>query len=160
MPYICNLILTCRQSLQDVGQSILESYSRILESLAFTIISRIDDVLFADRLSQNPAETSRPYSLPEDPIKGRLKLLNPSKEMEKLNALEVPTSMTLSDFMGWQSVDEELEMKKKELNNLIDNLRSDTFEGIAANDTPIGKRLSYIEKLGKLGGLKSPTDRR
>lgn len=33
---------------QDVGQSILESYSRVLESLAFSIIARIDDVLYAD----------------------------------------------------------------------------------------------------------------
>lgn len=35
---------------RDVGQSILESYSRVLESLAFTIIARIDDVMFADDL--------------------------------------------------------------------------------------------------------------
>lgn len=31
-----------------MGQSILESYSRVLESLAFNIIARIDDVLYAD----------------------------------------------------------------------------------------------------------------
>jgi hypothetical protein len=35
--------------LQDVGQAILESYSRVLESLAFNIVSWIDDVLFADK---------------------------------------------------------------------------------------------------------------
>ncbi|KAJ7515072.1 hypothetical protein O6H91_23G070000 [Diphasiastrum complanatum] len=35
---------------RDVGQSILESYSRVLESLAFNIISRIDDVMHADKL--------------------------------------------------------------------------------------------------------------
>uniref|UniRef100_K4A902 PRONE domain-containing protein n=1 Tax=Setaria italica TaxID=4555 RepID=K4A902_SETIT len=34
---------------KDVGQAILESYSRVLESLAFNIISWIDDVLFADK---------------------------------------------------------------------------------------------------------------
>lgn len=34
--------------LQDVGQSILESYSRVMESLAFNIMARIDDVLFVD----------------------------------------------------------------------------------------------------------------
>jgi len=33
---------------RDVGQSILESYSRVLESLAFNIIARVDDVLYAD----------------------------------------------------------------------------------------------------------------
>lgn len=33
---------------KDVGQAILESYSRVLESLAYTIVTCIDDVLFAD----------------------------------------------------------------------------------------------------------------
>lgn len=36
--------------MQDVGQSILESYSRVLESLAHNIIARIDDVLYANDL--------------------------------------------------------------------------------------------------------------
>jgi hypothetical protein len=34
--------------LQDVGQSILESYSRVMESLAFNIMARIDDVIYVD----------------------------------------------------------------------------------------------------------------
>ncbi|GAB2267801.1 Rop guanine nucleotide exchange factor 1 [Dionaea muscipula] len=33
---------------EDVGQAILESYSRVMESLAFNIMARIDDLLFAD----------------------------------------------------------------------------------------------------------------
>ncbi|XP_073065020.1 rop guanine nucleotide exchange factor 3-like [Primulina eburnea] len=33
----------------DVGQAILESYSRVLESLAFNIVAWIDDVLFVDK---------------------------------------------------------------------------------------------------------------
>lgn len=33
---------------KDVGQSILESYSRVMESLAFNIMARIDDVVYAD----------------------------------------------------------------------------------------------------------------
>ncbi|WOL00187.1 hypothetical protein Cni_G08900 [Canna indica] len=33
---------------KDVGQAILESYSRVLESLAFNIVAWIDDVLFVD----------------------------------------------------------------------------------------------------------------
>eukprot|EP00850_Spirogloea_muscicola_P007331 SM000037S13466 [mRNA] locus=s37:74563:79103:+ [translate_table: standard] len=32
---------------KDVGQSLLEAYSRVLESLASNVVSRIDDVLFA-----------------------------------------------------------------------------------------------------------------
>ncbi|KAJ3680492.1 hypothetical protein LUZ60_016770 [Juncus effusus] len=37
---------------KDVGQAILESYSRVLESLAYTIVSLIDDVLFTDGSSE------------------------------------------------------------------------------------------------------------
>ncbi|XP_020590213.1 rop guanine nucleotide exchange factor 7-like [Phalaenopsis equestris] len=37
---------------KDVGKSILESYSRVLESLAFNIIARIDDLLHADDMAK------------------------------------------------------------------------------------------------------------
>ncbi|KAJ0010626.1 hypothetical protein Pint_34202 [Pistacia integerrima] len=33
---------------KDIGQSILESYSRVMESLAFNIMARMDDVLYVD----------------------------------------------------------------------------------------------------------------
>lgn len=33
---------------KDVGKSILESYSRVMESLAFNILARIDDLLYVD----------------------------------------------------------------------------------------------------------------
>ncbi|PWZ04113.1 Rop guanine nucleotide exchange factor 1 [Zea mays] len=39
----------------DVGQSILESYSRVLESLAFNIIARIDDVIYVDDATKKSA---------------------------------------------------------------------------------------------------------
>ncbi|KGN45755.1 rop guanine nucleotide exchange factor 5 [Cucumis sativus] len=38
---------------KDVGKSILESYSRVLESLAFNIIARIDDLLYVDDLTKH-----------------------------------------------------------------------------------------------------------
>ncbi|KAH7296481.1 hypothetical protein KP509_26G024600 [Ceratopteris richardii] len=38
---------------KDVGQSILESYSRVLESVAFNIISRIEDILYEDYLTKS-----------------------------------------------------------------------------------------------------------
>eukprot|EP00257_Ricinus_communis_P019028 XP_015577886.1 rop guanine nucleotide exchange factor 5 [Ricinus communis] len=38
---------------KDVGKSILESYSRILESLAFNIVARIDDLLYVDDLTKH-----------------------------------------------------------------------------------------------------------
>ncbi|KAI3757893.1 hypothetical protein L6452_05437 [Arctium lappa] len=46
---------------KDVGKSILESYSRVLESLAFNIVARIDDLLYVDNLtrqSDNPSTTA------------------------------------------------------------------------------------------------------
>lgn len=39
--------------LQDVGKSLLESYSRVLESLAFNIVARIDDLLYVDDLTKH-----------------------------------------------------------------------------------------------------------
>jgi hypothetical protein len=38
---------------QDVGKSILKSYSRVLESLAFNIVARIDDLLYVDDLTKH-----------------------------------------------------------------------------------------------------------
>ncbi|CAN6442908.1 unnamed protein product [Victoria cruziana] len=63
---------------KDVGKSILESYSRVLESLAFNIIARIDDLLYVDDLTKHADQLSSvsavsviahkkvslPYSLP------------------------------------------------------------------------------------------------
>ncbi|KAG9441281.1 hypothetical protein H6P81_017135 [Aristolochia fimbriata] len=39
---------------KDVGQAILESYSRVLESLAFNIVAWIDDVLYVDNSIKPP----------------------------------------------------------------------------------------------------------
>ncbi|OMP00403.1 Plant specific Rop nucleotide exchanger, PRONE [Corchorus olitorius] len=45
---------TCKiQYNRDVGQAILESYSRVLEGLAFNIVAWIDDVFFVDRTVRN-----------------------------------------------------------------------------------------------------------
>ncbi|KAG1371761.1 Rop guanine nucleotide exchange factor 5 [Cocos nucifera] len=43
---------------KDVGKSILESYSRVLESLAFNIVARIDDLLYVDDLSKHSDQFS------------------------------------------------------------------------------------------------------
>ncbi|RWW81363.1 hypothetical protein BHE74_00010257 [Ensete ventricosum] len=40
-------------ALDDLGKSILESYSRVLESLAFNIVARIDELLYVDDFSKN-----------------------------------------------------------------------------------------------------------
>ncbi|KAG9138811.1 hypothetical protein Leryth_007449 [Lithospermum erythrorhizon] len=47
-----NLDASKIQCNKDVGKSILESYSRVLESLAFNIGARIDDLLYVDDLTK------------------------------------------------------------------------------------------------------------
>ncbi|GFZ11789.1 RHO guanyl-nucleotide exchange factor 12 [Actinidia rufa] len=87
---------------RDVGHAVLESYSRILESLAFTVLSRIEDVLHADSLAQNPLlGEPKKHLLRETSLVSRVEEFPNSKELERLNSAETPTSMTLSDFMGW-----------------------------------------------------------
>ncbi|XP_058114036.1 rho guanine nucleotide exchange factor 8-like [Magnolia sinica] len=150
------------QENKDVGQSILESYSRILESLAFTVMSQIDDVLYADSLTQNPSlsklKSNKRTALSDMPVKGPVKFPNPGEEIEKLNAMGTPKSMTLSDFMGWH-LDQETEIKK-ESNNLEDILNSADMKLMNKPANIVtNKKISYIEKLENLGGLRSPTAR-
>lgn len=41
--------------LQDVGHAIIESYSRVMESLAFNTLARIDDLLYVDDATKQRA---------------------------------------------------------------------------------------------------------
>ncbi|KAK7339743.1 hypothetical protein VNO77_20425 [Canavalia gladiata] len=43
---------------KDIGKAILESYSRVLESLAFNMVARIDDVLYVDDLTKHSDQFS------------------------------------------------------------------------------------------------------
>ncbi|KAL9666167.1 hypothetical protein QQ045_000491 [Rhodiola kirilowii] len=79
---------------KDVGHAILESYSRVIESLAFTVLSRIEDVLYADSAAQDP-------SLPETKSEPSSKVTSPPHEEDGSNSAETPSALTLSDFMGW-----------------------------------------------------------
>ncbi|XP_047327593.1 rop guanine nucleotide exchange factor 5-like [Impatiens glandulifera] len=49
---------------KDVGKSVLEGYSRVLEGLAFNVVARIDDLLYVDELTKHsdklPATTTAP----------------------------------------------------------------------------------------------------
>ncbi|KAF7831001.1 Rop guanine nucleotide exchange factor 5 [Senna tora] len=67
---------------KDVGKSILESYSRVLESMAFNIVARIDDLVYVDDLTKHSdrfplvsSTVSRPFSMsvsgtPQKPVRG------------------------------------------------------------------------------------------
>ncbi|CAA0834621.1 Rop guanine nucleotide exchange factor 12 [Striga hermonthica] len=92
---------------RDVGHAILESYSRIIESLAFTVLSRIDDVMQVDSQAQNPMTTAEPIL--KSPIREASPITTPKEEN---NSAETPTSMTLLDFMGWNLDKSENEPKK------------------------------------------------
>lgn len=53
--FVCSI-----HNFQDVGKSILESYSRVLESLASNIVTRIDDLLNIDELNRHAEHFSPP----------------------------------------------------------------------------------------------------
>ncbi|KAG9142572.1 hypothetical protein Leryth_011663 [Lithospermum erythrorhizon] len=88
---------------KDVGKSILESYSRVLESLAFNIIARIDDLLYVDDLikhSHQPMQfskvgivaSSRSMGIPlTSPVTGtpyKSAVTTPKAKVEKSQSLE------------------------------------------------------------------------
>ncbi|KAJ0986046.1 hypothetical protein J5N97_004402 [Dioscorea zingiberensis] len=140
---------------KDVGQSILESYSRVIESLGYTVMSRIDDVLYADSIARDPSleQSKKRLSLNVEPVK----VLDPQVEIEKLNNMEGAQCLTLSDFMGWQE-DQEAEVKSKSAaGNFVDMLHDSKLSKLSNIVT--NKKVSYIEKLGNLGGMRSPTAR-
>ncbi|XP_061359326.1 rop guanine nucleotide exchange factor 12-like [Gastrolobium bilobum] len=132
---------------RDVGQAVLESYSRILESLAFTVLSRIDDVLNADVQTQNPTGKRNA---------GRISVSKPSprEEIDKGGA-ETPCSMTLSDFMGWGSDQGDSDMKKDPF-AISDDFYNDVDAKQQKIPNVITKKMSYLENLGV---LRSPTSR-
>ncbi|PWA40307.1 PRONE domain-containing protein [Artemisia annua] len=73
------------ESNKDVGHAVLESYSRVLESLANTVMNRIEDVLSADDLAHESLESN-----------------NAKSQASGQTTEGAPTSTTISDFMGWE----------------------------------------------------------
>ncbi|CAI9267507.1 unnamed protein product [Lactuca saligna] len=139
---------------RDVGHAVLESYSRILESLAHKVMSRIEDVMHADNLAQNPSGDPKRNPLKDSASMASGKFPSAKEELEKLNLSDAPTSMTLSDFMGW-TLDNEKE-SKQELSN---GTETTTTEQLAKQPSATNsKKLSYLEKLDTLGG-RSPSAR-
>ncbi|KAL3655513.1 hypothetical protein CASFOL_001299 [Castilleja foliolosa] len=129
---------------RDVGHAILESYSRIIESLAFTVLSRIEDVMHADSQALNPSE---PSPIRDQPSPARVS--NAKDE----NSVETPTAMTLLDFMGWNLENADADAKK----DSQDEADKKILNKPANVNT--NKKVSYIERLENLGGTRSPTAR-
>ncbi|KAK7271919.1 hypothetical protein RJT34_28193 [Clitoria ternatea] len=135
---------------RDVGQAVLESYSRILESLAFTVLSRIDDVLQADYKIQSQLLNGRRRSSVSRP--------SPREEVDKVSGTEaLPGSMTLLDFMGWDCEQGESDTKKDffavsdDICTDIDSKQQQKIPNVVTN-----KKVSYVENLGT---MRSPTSR-
>ncbi|KAI8016933.1 Rop guanine nucleotide exchange factor 9 [Camellia lanceoleosa] len=144
---------------RDIGQAVLESYSRILESLAFTVMSRIEDVLHADSLAQNPSlgeEKKHPLRDSTTVVRSG-KFPNVEEEIEELNLTETPTSTTLSEFMGWTLGATETEMKKDSSDDLVKENNAKPPNKLLRVMT--SSKFSYIEKLETLSGLRSPASR-
>lgn len=141
---------------QDVGQAVLESYSRILESLAFTVLSRIEDVLHADCQTVSPSQGRK--SSVRNPVPKPDKCPTPREEVDRSSSAEPPCSMTLSDFMGWNNEQAESDMSKKDPLAVSDDSDKDTDSGKLVKLPPIvtDKKVSYLENIG---GMRSPTSR-
>ncbi|KAK8524926.1 hypothetical protein V6N12_029777 [Hibiscus sabdariffa] len=122
---------------RDVGQALLESYSRILESLAFTVLSRIGDVLYAGSVVRNNQTTTK--SLPNSTNPGS------GNEGEKGNL------MTLSDLLTWSAeqleIDEEVLDCKEEMSIEMDEKQMQHLNSVTVKKT-------YVESLGGVGSPK------
>ncbi|XP_061366429.1 rop guanine nucleotide exchange factor 9-like [Gastrolobium bilobum] len=147
---------------KDVGHAILESYSRVIESLAFTVLSRIDDVLYADTMTKNPslAVSSRRYSLDSLQVAQQLSP-NSGEETSNLHSSETPPSMTLSDFMGWSSTKGGSDMKKTNSTGDLENYMKEKDEKGMSKSPKLAtpKKAYYLEKLEYLNTLRSPIAR-
>ncbi|KAK8654663.1 hypothetical protein V6N13_107270 [Hibiscus sabdariffa] len=121
---------------RDVGHAILESYSRILESLAFNVMSRIEDVLHADCLTQisSPARSEGSSSSSDE-------------DAVTTSATGAPT---LSDFMGWAVAPRRRNSTDLEIYFKGDNEKK--------TSKPTPKKSHYLEKLESCG-LRSPGPR-
>ncbi|KAK4344260.1 hypothetical protein RND71_037354 [Anisodus tanguticus] len=146
---------------KDIGHSILESYSRVLESLANTVMSRIEDVLYADSLTQGPSlaiakvNLSSADSSPPLPLSG----MSTPRELEADMLSSAAQTPTLSDFIGWGVELGDTGMKKNHSTfNLEAYFKGENdykCMGKLASVTP--KKFSYTEKIGS--ALRSPTAR-
>lgn len=120
-------------------------------------MSRIEDVLHADYIAQNPSQASHKRNpLRDCPSLTGTQKFNAREEIEKLNLSEAPSSMTLSDFMGWNLDQQEAEEKKdRAADDLLKDSDGKHMDKLSYVRTT-NKKVSYLENLG---GVRSPTSR-
>ncbi|KAI7732654.1 hypothetical protein M8C21_023209 [Ambrosia artemisiifolia] len=130
---------------KNVGHAILESYSRVLESLANTVMNRIEDVLYADKVAQDPSLLAKKRT-----ISSRGVLDEPNGQVSG----QTPTAVTLSDFVGW-SVDQERTSSAS--SPISEDKETEKYQSKSAKILARTKN-SYLEKL-EAYKLRSPTTR-
>ncbi|AES76825.2 putative PRONE domain-containing protein [Medicago truncatula] len=140
---------------KDVGQAILESYSRVIESLAYTVLSRIDDVLYVDSMTKNPslAASSRRFSLDSLPMSDQTSPNSEDSGIGRMSSSDTPPSMTLSDFMGWTKGD----LKRTNSTSDLEDLKEKDEKVLNKLGTP--KKNYYLDKLEYLNAIRSPIAR-
>lgn len=131
----------------------MESYSRVLESLASTVMNRIEDVLYADNVAQDPSLLAKKRSIS---ARGSTREFN--DESPDHSPGQTPTeSMTLSDFMGWSLDQEETTKTNGGSSPKQDDNESEKYQSYSARILARTKN-SYLEKL-EAYKLRSPTTR-
>lgn len=152
-------------SCKDVGFAILESYSRVLESLAYAVINRIEDVLYADSITRDPSlaitKMRAPPTREHSPSPRASGMSSPlDQELEKEQEMVSSTTGTLSDVLGWNEEQVDSGIKKnKSLICLEDILKVENTEKSLPKSTNVAtvKKFSYMDKVES--GLRSPTSR-
>lgn len=115
-------------------------------------MSRIEDVIQADDLAQDPSNAEVKRFPMGDSLGVSDGTFNDKEEVDKLSSAETPNSMTLLDFMGWGEGDDDTEKDTKED-------RSKESDAKLLSKPPnivTNKRVSYLENLA---GSRSPTAR-
>ncbi|KAI5072766.1 hypothetical protein GOP47_0012872 [Adiantum capillus-veneris] len=131
---------------KDVGQSILESYSRVLESLAFNILSRIDDVLRADDAAKSKPHQSlsRTSSVHKSKDNTHFSGLSKSASTHVVGSMSPTRSSqnkSMSDYGHWGVKTASKEFSLEQLNK---------------SPPPFGQKWSYS---GNMNAMQSPPSR-
>ncbi|KAF5805311.1 putative PRONE domain, Rop guanine nucleotide exchange factor [Helianthus annuus] len=135
---------------KDIGQSILESFSRVLESLTNTVLKLIEDVLKADEVAQNPSlgMIKKNHSM-DFMLASPLSILTLGQLIDRSTPVHSPRrTPRLSDSKGW-GMDQEL---IEENGNSSPNLKIKHVKILTK------AKMSYMERL-EAYGVRSPTAR-
>ncbi|KAG8078002.1 hypothetical protein GUJ93_ZPchr0007g4835 [Zizania palustris] len=141
------------QENMDVGFAILESYSRVLESLAYNVMSRIEDVLNADDHAREKAKKNVPPAPANDAAEhheaGEVDLDG--------NTAVSPNSRTLLDFMGDWSGDADMKSPLPPTTPAAEPPPQEDGRLMKLPNIMTNLKQTYMEKLDFLGGHRSPS---